>query len=247
MLPPQPSALAYAAREPVGVVAVITPWNAPFLMALKKVSAALAAGCTVVLKPAEQAPLTALRLAHWIPVAGFPPGVVNVVPGLGHEAGQALIDHDGVQMVSFTGSTKVGRAIISASARTNLKRFVLELGGKSPVIVFADAALDRAADSIATEILFKSGQYCGAGTRLYVEASIHDDFVASLAKRLSNVQMGSGLDDTTQLGPLISRRQLERVQRLVSQGLLDGLEPILAPVEVPPSGYFHSPVLLARA
>src|SRR5690606_27806787 len=134
--------------------------------------------------------------------AGFPPGVVNVVTGLGNEAGQALIDHNDVQMVSFTGSTRVGRAIVAASARTNLKRFVLELGGKSPIIVFPDANIDRAVDAIADELLFKSGQYCGAGTRLYVDASIHDDFLGRLANRLRNVPTGSGLDDTTRLGPL---------------------------------------------
>ncbi len=240
-------AFAFATREPVGVAAIITPWNAPLLMALKKTAAALAAGCTVVLKPAELAPLSALWLGRLVEEVGFPPGTVNIVVGEGAVAGQALIDHPGVRMVSFTGSTAVGRGIVAASARSNLKRFVLELGGKSPVLVFADADLDKAAASVAREIVFKSGQYCGAGTRLFVEAPVFEDFVRAVAGQLAGFRIGAGLGAGAEFGALISDRQRARVVRLVEEAVAAGAEPALAGGALFGPGYFHGPVVLTGA
>ena len=162
MVPASTSGMAYVVREPIGVVAAITPWNAPFLMAVHKIAPALAMGCTVVLKPAELAPFSAIRLGELALEAGFPAGVLNIVTGFGHVAGQALVDHPGVDKISFTGSTRVGRSILAGSA-ASMKRVTLELGGKSPIIVMADADIERAAIGIADEIALKSGQYCAAG------------------------------------------------------------------------------------
>src|SRR6202034_2762855 len=169
----QSEGMGYYVREPVGVAGLITPWNAPFLMAVNKIGPALAVGCTVVLKPAELAPLTALRLGELICELGFPDGVVNIVTGLGSQAGQALAEHPDVNKISFTGSTRVGKSILAAAA-VNMKRVTLELGGKSPIIVMPEADLERAANTIADEICFKTGQFCAAGTRLFIHQSVHD-------------------------------------------------------------------------
>src|ERR1019366_562736 len=202
--------LAYTRREPVGVVGQIIPWNFPLLMAAWKLGPALATGCTVVLKPAEQTPLSALLLAELIAEAGFPDGVVNIVPGYGETAGAALAAHPDVDKVAFTGSTEVGKLIVHA-ATGNLKKVSLELGGKSPNVVFKDADLEIAIPGSASAIFFNHGQCCCAGSRLYVEKSIYDQVVEGVAEHARNIKVGSGLDPDTQMGPLVSEEQMNRV------------------------------------
>src|ERR1700692_2028143 len=193
---------AYTLREPVGVVGQIIPWNFPLLMAAWKLAPALAAGCTVVLKPAEQTPLTALRLGELITEAGIPDGVVNIVPGFGETAGSALAAHPDVDKIAFTGSTEVGRLIVDA-ARGNLKKVSLELGGKSPNVVFKDADLEVAIPGAASGIFFNHGQCCCAGSRLYVEKSVYYQVVEGVAEHARKIKVGSGLDPETQRGPLV--------------------------------------------
>ena len=211
---------SYTVKEPVGVVAAINPWNGPLGLAIWKVAPALAAGCTVVLKPAEQAPLSPMRFGELCLEAGIPPGVVNVVPGMG-AAGAALAAHPGVDKVAFTGSTEVGRKIIEASAG-NIKRVSLELGGKSPNIVFADADLDAAVPGAAMAVFANSGQICSAGTRLFVERSIHDEFLERLSAFADGLRVGDPLDPQTQLGPLVSREQHQRVTGYLKAGADEG-------------------------
>jgi aldehyde dehydrogenase (NAD+) len=215
------SYLTYTLREPVGVVGAIIPWNNPEVAFIWKVCAALAAGCTVVLKPAEEASLTALMLGEMLLEAGLPAGVVNVVPGVGEVAGAALAAHPGVDKVAFTGSTATGQQIVRASAG-NLKRVTLELGGKSPNIVFADADLDLAVPAAALAAFANSGQVCSAGTRLFVERPIHDEFVARVAAFAEGLRVGNGLDESTQLGPLVSAAQLDRVTSFFDSGRQEG-------------------------
>lgn len=236
--------MGYVVREPVGVVGAITPWNAPFLMAVHKIAPALAMGCTVVHKPAELAPLTALRLAELVLEAGFPAGVLNIVTGYGHVAGQAIADHPGVNKISFTGSTRVGRSILQSSGG-NMKRVTLELGGKSPIIVLADADLDKAAAAIAQESTFKTGQYCAAGTRLLVEASAHDALNEKIAAAMRAIRVGGGTETGTQMGPIISQQQLERVLSYVEQARADGAEVITGGNRIERDGWFVEPTLLA--
>ena len=201
--------LSYTACEPIGVVGGITPWNGPMVTTIWKVVPALAAGCTVVLKPSEEACLSALRFGELAMEAGVPPGAVNIVPGFG-DAGSALAIHPDVDKVCFTGSTETGQAILRASAG-NFKRVTLELGGKSPDIVFADADLDKAVAGAAMAVFANSGQICSAGTRLFVERSIYDEFVHRVAEFGRGLKLGDSLDPTTDLGPLVSKRQLDRV------------------------------------
>ncbi len=208
-------------REPVGVVAAIIPWNNPHIAFIWKVGAALAAGCTVVLKPAEEASLSALWLGEMLLEAGLPDGVVNVVTGYGETAGAALSAHPGVDKIAFTGSTATGQAIVRAAA-TTLKRVTLELGGKSPNIVFNDADLDLAVPGAAMAAFTNSGQVCSAGTRLFVERGIYDDFVAAMSSYTDSLTVGNGLDDATQLGPLVSQTQLERVTDYFDVGRAEG-------------------------
>jgi phenylacetaldehyde dehydrogenase len=243
---PQGEGLSYFLREPIGVAGLITPWNAPFLMAVNKIGPALAVGCTVVHKPAELAPLTALRLGELICELGFPDGVVNIVTGLGSIAGQALADHPDVNKISFTGSTRVGKSILAASA-VNMKRVTLELGGKSPIIVFPDADLERAGNSIGDEICFKTGQFCAAGTRLYAHQSIHDELVERIAARLGGVKVGPGTASGVQMGPIISEKQLDRVLGYISAGGADGAELVTGGKRIDREGYFVEPTLLIRA
>ena len=214
------SVLSYTLREPVGVVGAIIPWNGPLSQAVWKVAPALATGCTIVLKPSELSSLSALRLGELVEEAGFPPGVLNVVTGAG-EAGAALAAHPGVDKVGFTGSTATGQAIVRASAG-NLKRLSLELGGKSPDIVFADADIDAAVVGAAAAVFTNSGQICVAGTRLFVERAIHDEFVQRVADIGRQMKMGSPLDRSTQLGPLASSRQLDRVMGFIGNGIQAG-------------------------
>jgi acyl-CoA reductase-like NAD-dependent aldehyde dehydrogenase len=211
---------AYTLREPVGVCGAIVPWNFPLLMAAFKVPAALACGNTVILKPAEQTPLTALLLAEVLAEAGLPDGVFNVITGYG-DAGAAIAAHDDVDKVAFTGSTEVGKLIVDA-AKGNLKKVSLELGGKSPQVVYADADLDVAVPGTASGFLFNHGQTCTSGSRLLVEDSIFDEFMAGVAEVARASKIGPGLDPTNEIGPLVSREQLSRVKGYIDQGLADG-------------------------
>lgn len=219
--PPGKKIFAYTTREPVGVVAAITPWNSPLLMAAMKLAPALCAGCTVVLKPAEETSLTALRLGELLIEAGLPAGVVNVVTGFGATVGAHLTGHPDVDKVAFTGSTEVGRMIVEA-AKGNLKKLTLELGGKSPAIIMPDADLDLALPGVARGIFANSGQVCVAGSRAYVHASIHDAFVEGLAREASKLRLGHGLAKDTDLGPLVSTAQAERVAAFIDEGKTDG-------------------------
>ncbi len=218
----QPDMLCYTRQEPVGVCGQIIPWNFPLLMAAWKLGPALAAGCTVVLKPAEQTPLSALRLGELALEAGIPPGVLNVLTGDG-ETGAALVDHPGVDKIAFTGSTAVGREI-GAKAGRALKRVTLELGGKSPNIILPDADLDAAVKGSFQAIYYNSGQACNAGSRLFVHRDQFDEVVAALAARAGKTRVGPGLDPSTQLGPLVSAEQHERVLSYIEAGRREGAE-----------------------
>jgi acyl-CoA reductase-like NAD-dependent aldehyde dehydrogenase len=210
----------YTTREPVGVAGLIVPWNYPLSMAAWKVAPAIAAGCAVVLKPAEQTPLTALRLGELALEAGFPPGIFNVVTGFG-EAGAALVAHPGVDKIAFTGSTEVGKEIVRASAG-NLKKVSLELGGKSPHIIFPDADLDAAAAAVANGIFFNQGQTCTAGSRLYAHASCFDRILNSVTAAARKLRIGDGLQADSDLGPLVSQEQWDRVNGYVDIGRQEG-------------------------
>ena len=234
---------AYTAREPIGVAALITPWNAPLVMAAWKLAPALAAGCTCVLKPAEETPLTALRLGQLLHEAGVPAGVVNIVTGIGETAGAALAAHPNVDKVAFTGSTEVGRSIVRAAVG-NLKKLTLELGGKSPVIVFADADLDQAVAGAATAIFANAGQVCTAGSRLFVEESVHDDVVAGVVDIARGIKVGSGFDPESEMGPLISQRQLDRVEEYVESGRAEGAKVLSGGTRVHDQGFFLAPTVL---
>ena len=231
----------YTLREPVGVCGLIVPWNFPLLMAAFKLGPALAAGNTVILKPAEQTPLTALLLGEVFQEAGFPPGVVNIVTGFG-DAGAALSGHADVDKIAFTGSTEVGKKIVD-SAKGNLKKVSLELGGKSANVVFADADLDIAVEGSLNAWLFNHGQCCVAGTRLYVEDRIFDDFTQAVAEAASKVKIGPGLDPTTQLGPLISQEQFDKVTAYLREGLADGARALTGGRRWGDTGYFVEPTV----
>jgi acyl-CoA reductase-like NAD-dependent aldehyde dehydrogenase len=217
-----PNALCYTRKEAVGVCGQIIPWNFPLLMASWKVAPALAAGCTVVLKPAEQTPLTALRFGELALEAGLPEGVLNVITGDG-ETGAALVDHPGVDKIAFTGSTAVGREI-GAKAGRALKRVTLELGGKSPNILLPDADLDAAVKGSFQAIYYNTGQACNAGSRLFVQRDQFDQVVAGLAAAAGDAKLGPGLDPGTQLGPVVSAEQAERVRNYIEKGKAEGAE-----------------------
>jgi len=234
---------AMSLREPVGVVGAIVPWNFPFVMAVAKIAPAIAAGCTVVLKPAEQTPLTAAILGELVAAADFPPGVINVVTGFGKTAGAALVEHDGVDKVSFTGSTVTGKSIVRA-AMGNLKRVTLELGGKSPTIVFADADLEKAIPSAAMGIFGNAGQVCAAGSRLFVHASIYDRVVEAIAERARTLRIGAGLTPGTEMGPLVSQQQLDRVLGYIESGMNEGAGVNVGGQRVEGEGYFVQPTVL---
>jgi len=239
--------LNYTLREPVGVVGQIIPWNFPLLMAAWKLGAALACGNTVVLKPAEQTPLSALRLGELLDEAGFPPGVVNIVTGLGETAGAALAEHPDVDKVAFTGSTEVGRIVMRA-ASGNLKRVSLELGGKSPNIIFADADLDAAAIGAASAIYFNHGQCCCAGSRLFIEQKAYDKVMPKLIEYSEKVKVGPGMDPTTEMGPLVSSEQFERVTGYLKHGKQEGAK-VLAGGGRPERferGYFVAPTVFSE-
>src|ERR1700686_1478156 len=236
--------LSYTLREPVGVVGQIIPWNFPLLMAAWKIARALAAGCTVVLKAAEQTPLTALRLAELVLEAGFPAGVVNILSGYGETAGAALAAHDMVDKVAFTGSTEVGKLIVKAAAG-NLKKVSLELGGKSPAIVFPDADLDRAIPGTAMGIFFNQGQTCCAGSRLLVHKKVFDQVVEGICKVAQSIRVGAGLDPETEMGPLVSDEQLARVTGYIELGKKEGAKIATGGTKVgKDGGYFVTPTVI---
>jgi acyl-CoA reductase-like NAD-dependent aldehyde dehydrogenase len=230
----------YTRKEPVGVCGQIIPWNFPLMMTAWKIAPALAAGCTSVLKPAEQTPLTALRLGELALEAGFPEGVLNVITGDG-ETGAALVDHEGVDKISFTGSTAVGREIGSRAGRA-LKRVTLELGGKSANIILPDADLKAAIGGSFQGIYFNSGQSCNAGSRLFVHKDQFDEVVSALAERAPQMKMGHGLDPDTQLGPVVSAEQHERVTGFIEKGRSEGAE-LVAGGGARTPGYFVEPTL----
>ncbi|GHO97248.1 aldehyde dehydrogenase [Reticulibacter mediterranei] len=236
----------YTQREPIGVVGQIIPWNFPLLMAAWKLGPALAAGCTIILKPAEQTPLSALRLGELILEAGFPEGVVNIVPGYGETAGAALAAHPDVDKVAFTGSTEVGKLIVQASAG-NLKKVSLELGGKSPNIVFKDMDLQTAIAGAANAIFFNHGQCCSAGSRLYVEKPVFDQVVEGVAEQAKKITLGSGFNPATRMGPLVSDEQLARVTGYLQSGIEQGAKPLSGGGRFGDQGYFVEPTVLVNA
>jgi acyl-CoA reductase-like NAD-dependent aldehyde dehydrogenase len=240
-----PNMLCYTRREPVGVCGQIVPWNFPLLMAAWKIAPALAAGCTTVLKPAEQTPLSALRLGELALEVGFPPGVLNVLSGDG-ASGAALVDHPGTDKIAFTGSTAVGREI-GAKAGRALKRVTLELGGKSPNVILADADIEAAIKGSFQAIYFNSGQACNAGSRLFVPAERFDEVVGALAEQANAARLGPGLDTQTELGPLVSAEQRDRVMSYIDSGREQGAE-LLAGGETAladSGGYFVAPTLFS--
>jgi len=235
--------LAYTLREPVGVAGQIIPWNFPLLMAAWKLGPALATGCTVVLKPAEQTPLSCLLLGELVMQAGFPEGVVNIVPGYGETAGAALAAHPDVDKIAFTGSTEVGKLIVHAAAG-NLKKVSLELGGKSPNVVFKDADLDAAIPGSASAIFFNHGQCCCAGSRLYVEKPVFDRVVEGVAAEARKIHVGSGLEPGTHMGPLVSEEQLNRVCGYLEAGFSEGARAVVGGRRSGEKGYFVEPTVL---
>lgn len=235
-------ALTYTTREAIGVVGQIVPWNVPLSMACLKLAPALAAGCTIVLKPAEETPLSALLLGRLIREAGFPDGVVNIVNGDGAVAGAALVAHPDVDKISFTGSTEVGKIIIRSAAET-LKKLSLELGGKSPVVVFDDADMELAIPGVAMATFFLQGQNCMAGTRIFVHDRIHDRFVAGLAEFVAGMKMGHGLNPTTQVGPLISAKQRARVEAFIEEGPGEGATLVTGGKRHEGPGHFVAPTI----
>ncbi|MCY2949720.1 MAG: aldehyde dehydrogenase family protein [Planctomycetota bacterium] len=233
----------YTRHEPVGVVGQIIPWNFPLLMLAWKWGPALATGCTMVLKPAEQTPLSALRVAQLAIEAGIPNGVINVVPGFGPTAGAALTGHMDVDKVAFTGEHTTGRLIMEAAARSNLKRVSLELGGKSPNIIFADADLDAAVEGAHFGLFFNQGQCCCAGSRLFVEEKVHDEVVARLVDRSRKARMGDPFDPATTQGPQVSREQQERILRYIAVGQKEGANMLVGGKAPTGDGYFVEPTV----
>ncbi|WP_198521910.1 aldehyde dehydrogenase family protein [Sagittula sp. P11] len=235
---------AYTMREPVGVVAAIAPWNFPLVLTAYKLAPLLATGCTAIIKPSELTPLSSLRLAQIAEEVGFPPGVINVVTGYGAAAGQALVEHPGVDKVAFTGSVETGKKIVQ-SATGNLKRVTLELGGKSPMIVLPDADLEKTIPGLAQAIFFHQGQVCTAGTRLYVHNSIHDQVLEGIAEASKGLKIGHGLDPETTMGPLISSGQLQKVMGYLDEGKASGAELVCGGGRVGECGFFMEPTVLA--
>lgn len=239
-VPPGAKYHAYTRKEPVGVVGAITPWNFPLNMAVWKIAPALACGCTVVIKPAEETPLTTVRLVELCLEAGLPPGVVNVVTGTGEEAGAALTAHPGVQKLAFTGSTEVGK-LIGVQAMQDMKRVTLELGGKAPMIMFDDMDMDQLGVAAGIGVFFNSGQTCCAGTRIYAQKGIFDkvcDFLADMTRSLS---IGSGLDPANQINPMVSAKHQSHVNACIARGLAQGAKPLLNSGSYEGPGFFVRP------
>jgi acyl-CoA reductase-like NAD-dependent aldehyde dehydrogenase len=221
-IPADGNVFCYTRHEPVGVVGAIVPWNFPIDLAISKISPAIAAGCTIVLKPAEQTPLTAIYIASLIKEVGFPPGVINIVPGYGHSAGAALTNHPNVNKITFTGSTEVGQLIIQGAGATNLKRVTLELGGKSPNIIFPDVDLDNAVEAAHSAIMYNMGQICCAGSRTYVHEDIYDEFVRKSAERAKKRTVGDPFDLKNESGPQVDETQFKKILDLISSGKSQG-------------------------
>ncbi|MEH7107807.1 aldehyde dehydrogenase family protein [Bacillus sp. JJ1764] len=234
----------FTRHEAVGVVGQIIPWNFPLLMAMWKLGAALATGCTVVLKPAEQTPLSALYLAELIQEAGFPAGVVNIVPGFGETAGQPLVDHPLVDKVAFTGSTEVGKMIMASASKT-LKRVTLELGGKSPNIILPDADLTKAIPGALNGVMFNQGQVCCAGSRVFIQKKQFDNVVADMAAHANKIKQGAGIHADTEIGPLISVEQQNRVLGYIEKGLNEGAQLVVGGSKPQEQGFFVSPTIFA--
>jgi phenylacetaldehyde dehydrogenase len=235
---------SFTLREPIGVVGQIIPWNFPLLMAAWKLGPALAAGCTVVLKIAEETPLSALRLGQLVLDAGFPPGVVNIVSGYGETAGAALAAHPNVDKCAFTGSTEVGKLIVKAAGDTNLKKVTLELGGKSPNIILPDADLDTAIPGAANAIFFNHGQCCCAGSRLFVHRSQYDQVIEGVSEAAANIKVGPGMNPSTEMGPLVSQIQQDRVCGYLASGLEEGATAVVGGNRADGDGYFVEPTVL---
>ena len=244
LIPARPDALTYTVREPVGVVGAIIPWNFPLMIGMWKLAPALACGCTVVLKPAELTPLIALRIGELALEAGFPAGVLNVVPGFGKTAGAALVDHADVDKITFTGSPAVGRQILRAAAG-NLKRVTLELGGKSANIIFADADVEAAVKAAAAGVFFNSGQVCSAGSRILAHVDIYDEVVERLVARAESIRLGDPRDAGTSMGPLVSGAQMKRVLDYIEIGRQEGARLVTGGARVGRTGYFVSPTVFA--
>jgi aldehyde dehydrogenase (NAD+) len=242
-IPVEGNFFCYTKHEPVGVVGQIIPWNFPLLMQAWKWGPALAMGCTVVLKPAEQTPLTALRVAALAQDAGIPDGVLNVVPGFGPTAGAALSSHKDVDKVAFTGEYTTGQLVMEAAARSNLKRVSLELGGKSPNVVFADADLDAAVDGAYTGLFFNQGQCCCAGSRLFVEENVHDLFVQKLVRKAKSQKVGDPFEADTTQGPQVSQEQCDRVMGFIEAGKKEGAKLLTGGNRIGKCGYFIEPTV----
>jgi phenylacetaldehyde dehydrogenase len=236
---------AFTLREPVGVCGLIVPWNFPLMMAISKIAPALAAGCTVILKPAEQTPLSAIRLGELIQEVGFPDGVINIVTGFGETAGAAIVDHPGVDKVSFTGSTEVGKLILK-SATGNLKRVTLELGGKSPVVVFPDADMKNAIEGASRSIFFNTGQVCAAGSRLFAHQKVFDELIDGIAANARKIKVGPGVNPDTDMVPVVSQEQLERVTSYMKAGEKAGAKIKVGGGRIGAEGYFVEPTILTN-
>jgi aldehyde dehydrogenase (NAD+) len=245
VIPARPDALTYTIREPIGVVGAIVPWNFPLMIGMWKIAPALACGCSVVLKPAELTSLTALKIGELALAAGFPAGVLNVVPGFGKTAGAALVEHPDVDKITFTGSPAVGRQILRGAAG-NLKRVTLELGGKSANIIFPDADLDAAVKAAASGIFFNSGQVCSAGSRILVHEEIHDEIVERLVARANAVRVGNPRDPATSMGPLVSAAQMHRVLDYIDLGKRQGAELAAGGARLGDTGFFVGPTVFAN-
>tara|TARA_R110002096_G_scaffold434321_2_gene655540 strand:+ start:19819 stop:21321 length:1503 start_codon:yes stop_codon:yes gene_type:complete len=242
---PDAKFLGYTLKEPVGVVGQIIPWNFPALMCAWKLGPALASGCTVVLKPAEETPLTALYIGELICQAGFPDGVVNIIPGYGHTAGAALTVHEAVDKIAFTGSTEVGKIIVKAAADT-MKNVSMELGGKSPAIIMPDADLDIAIPGAASAIFFNMGQVCCAGSRLFVPESLYDQVIEGLANEANAMKIGTGLNPENMINPLVSQIQFDRVMGYIESGRTEGADIVAGGARSGDEGYFVQPTVLGN-
>ncbi len=245
-IPVVPGFLNYTLREPVGVVGMIIPWNFPLLLTVWKLAPALAAGCVTIVKPSELTPLTALKLGALCLEAGIPAGVVNVVTGRGSIAGQALLDARGVDKIAFTGSTEVGRTVMRSAAGT-IKRVSLELGGKSPNIVFADAKLDAAANGACSGIFYNKGEVCAAGSRLFVERKVHDEFIDLVKSKMARYTPGDPLDEKTRLGPQVSKQHRDSIMKRIEAGVGEGAKVVVGgrATSVGGRGFYLEPTILA--
>ncbi|XP_057201960.1 aldehyde dehydrogenase family 1 member A3 [Triplophysa rosa] len=244
-MPVDENFVCFTKHEPIGVCGAIIPWNLPLLMFIWKIAPALACGNTVVIKPAEQTPLTALHVGALIKEAGFPPGVVNIVPGFGPTAGAAVASHMTVDKVAFTGSTEVGQLIKEAAGRSNLKRVTLELGGKNPCIVFADSDLQLAVEEIQKGAFFNQGQACTAASRVYVQEQVYDEFVRLSVERAKNIVVGDPMDPRTSHGPQIDQRQFEKILELVSSGKEEGAKLEVGGCALKDRGLFIQPTVFS--